>query len=68
MHCLVLYCDLDTTRGSLVQNFLISIGEALLLFAVLGIAVVVALEKLLIYRRSKYKKTTQSFLDVINQR
>lgn len=56
------------TRGSLVQNFLIRIGEALLLFAVLGIVVVITLEQLLIYRRSKYKKTTQSFLDIINSR
>jgi ABC-type uncharacterized transport system permease subunit len=51
-----------------VQNFLIRIGEALLLFAVLGIVVVITLEQLLIYRRSKHKKTTQSFLDIINSR
>lgn len=51
-----------------MQNFLMRIGETLLLFAVLGIVVVITLEQLLIYRRSKYKKTTQSFLDIINSR
>jgi hypothetical protein len=41
------------------------IGAATLVFAALGIVVVFTLERLLSYRRSKYKKTGQSFLDVI---
>jgi ABC-type uncharacterized transport system permease subunit len=49
-----------------MQNFLIHIGEALLVFAALGIVIVFTLERIiLIYRRSKNKTTSQSFLDVI---
>jgi len=47
-----------------MQNFVMHIGAALLVFAVLGIVVVLALERL-VSRRSKYEKTSQSFLDVI---
>jgi len=46
-----------------MQNFFIHIGEALLVFATLGIVAVLGLERMLINRRSKPKTTSQSFLD-----
>ena len=49
-----------------MQDAVIRIGEALLVFALLGIVVVFILERLTIYGRSKYRKKTQSFLDIIN--
>jgi hypothetical protein len=51
-----------------MQDVVIGIGEALLVFALLGIGVVFILERLLIYRRREYRKKTQSFLDIINQK
>jgi len=48
-----------------MQNVFIHIGEALLVFATLGIVVVLALERILINRRSKPKTKSQSFLEVI---
>ena len=51
-----------------MQNLVMRIGEALLVFAVVGIVVVFALERLVIYRRSKREKKIQSFLDIINPR
>jgi hypothetical protein len=48
-----------------MQNFLLHIGAALLVFAALGIVVVLALERLVSYRRSKCKEISQSFLDII---
>jgi ABC-type uncharacterized transport system permease subunit len=51
-----------------MQNFFIYIGVSLLVFAILGIIVVLALERMLANRRSKPKTTNhQSFLDVIKQ-
>jgi hypothetical protein len=51
-----------------MQNVATRIGEALLVFAVLGILVVLALERLVTYRRYKHEKKTRSFLDIINPR
>jgi hypothetical protein len=51
-----------------MQNVVIRIGEALLVFAVLGIVVVFTLERLVIYRRNKNEKKIESFLDIINPR
>jgi hypothetical protein len=51
-----------------MQNFAIRIGEALLVFAVLGILVVLALSRLVTSRRYKREQKTRSFLDIINPR
>jgi hypothetical protein len=51
-----------------MQDVVIRIGEALLVFAALGIVVVLALERLVIYRRNKHEKKIQSLLDIINPR
>jgi len=51
-----------------MQNIVIRVGEALLIFAVLGIAVVFVLERLFIYRRNKHEKKRESFLDIIKRR
>jgi len=52
-------------QAVLMQNFLLHIGAVLLVFAVLGIVVVLVLERLVSYRRSKFKEMSQSFLDII---